>query len=708
MSETWLKKMRLREGLSQNEVAERLKISQSQYSRYEVDPDEVPYRLLKVLGMLLHFEPGEIDEGDPIRHEIKPGDPYSRQREHLKLLKRFLFSDPEAIASSRKAKSMGVVVPTINELQRLIHKYEHKPNIIFVGRYDTGKSYLANHMLGGDFLPSGHQPTTKLLNIIRHISEKPMWQTKPVVFLQKDFWRNGKDYQFDISYLSEEARYTNSEEATLHSLHEHGVFLHGRRRKFYEQTERLEFHTAVIYIDSPLLLSCNIIDTPGFSDNDVLGLEEERFKPIQDLMDILIYTSGVNGFMDSRDQAYLKYLISLSSQGFEKFSQHPSLDNIFVVCTLASPDIIKDQELKEVLENGAYRLYDQIQESVFKDLESKTGQKYSTSDLEQRFFTFWGEKITRHHKLYDQLSNYLGQVIPDASLLNFESDLNDLKKLASLSISQGIDYYQNVKNNTEKATIKYNAIKGYEPERKKELNKEINSLIVLIRSLKSSGKESFRLKANILLQVSEIKKYISEEYDKDQKKANGNAPLLIFTKLEIIAKKTLVEDYEQKLCPSLKCFTVLYDSLSLSIELNKSQSSISVFNSKRFFVDALVENTARITAISFGIFGPIGLVIGLGIAIFGWIFNRQSWQERLSKQIKDSFEENNYILNLENSIEKFWDDVESLFANTVKQAENERDRSVNELKLMISNDSMNTAEKNINTLEILKDFFEQI
>ena len=201
MSETWLNRVRLRAKKSQNEVAPKLGISQSQYSRYEISPGDLPLDTIMKLSVYLRFDLSEMTDNERSLERIEPGDPYEKQRNQLRLLRLFINSNGDAATSSVKASSMGVDVPTINDLKQAIRKYDHKPNIVFAGRFDTGKSYLANQLLGGEFLPSKHQPTTRLLSIIRDISEKPTWQKQPVSFLEKDFWKVKGGYHYDLAYL---------------------------------------------------------------------------------------------------------------------------------------------------------------------------------------------------------------------------------------------------------------------------------------------------------------------------------------------------------------------------------------------------------------------------------------------------------------------------------------------------------------------------
>ena len=706
MNADWLKKIREDQGYSQAEVAACLGMSQSQYSRFEATPDELQYRYLKTLSVFLGFDINYIEEEQHVYPAIDSGDPYRTQKEQVRALKKLVLSNAEARSVSDKTKSMSVEVPNIDDFLELVRNYEHKPNIVLAGHYDTGKSYLANQLLGGDFLPSGHQPTTKLVSIIRHLSEKPDWQREEVCFLQKDFWRNGDEYQFSLSILNDNDKYIRycKHESTLTSLRDHGVFIHGRKRREAQILKQLEVHTAVIYIDSPMLLSCNIIDMPGFSDSNIEGLDEERLQPIRELMDILVYTSGLNGFMDARDQANLKYLLSLSCKGFENFSQHPNLGNVFVVCTLASPELIGDEELERVLESGADRLNDQIQESILRELEEKTGRTYAISDLDERFYSFWAQSRNRYKRLLESLSSYLGKILPDTYMNNFENEINEFKLKANERISKAIGYYQKVRDDVEGARIKYQSIKDYEPQRKKEINREVIQLTTLIRTLRSSSRESFSLKARRHLQIDELKNIITNKYEK-QKEAKENAPLLIFSRLEAMAKEAVNEDYNKIFVSALKEFVKTYSSFTFESDVDKPGTIELPFNFRRLFIDSFVGGAAIAVGAAFG---PVGLGIGVGVAAIAWIVNRLSWQERLSKQIIEKFEEKQIILTLESGIEDFWNNVETSFRSLFEQSERDWQRSISELESMIDINPMVTAEKNIQDLESLNHFFAQL
>ncbi|NJL41877.1 MAG: hypothetical protein HC899_38325 [Leptolyngbyaceae cyanobacterium SM1_4_3] len=190
-----------------------------------------------------------------------------------------------------------------------------------------------------------------------------------------------------------------------------------------------------------------------------------------------------------------------------------------------------------------------------------------------------------------------------------------------------------------------------------------------------------------------------------KKKQKENAPLLIFSKLEALAKETVNEDYNKTFVPALEEFIKAYSSLTFEPNVSKPGAIEIPFNFRRLFIDSFVGGTAIAVGAAFG---PVGLGVGLAVAAIAWITNRQSWQERLSKQIAEKFEEKQIILDLAKGIDDFWDNVESSFRSLFEQAEFDWQKSIAELESMIDVNSMVTAEKNIQDLEALNRFFAQL
>ncbi len=128
-----LKALRERAGLSQAALAEGTGLSQPAISRFEDNPDTVPWgemlRLLRALGV----NPAEQAEeaSPPVRTGLDLGSPTAQLQRDLSLLVEFAGSAPEAMRSLPD-------VPTVDELMRLAGLLGRKPNVSLTGPFDGG------------------------------------------------------------------------------------------------------------------------------------------------------------------------------------------------------------------------------------------------------------------------------------------------------------------------------------------------------------------------------------------------------------------------------------------------------------------------------------------------------------------------------------------------------------------------------------------
>ena len=92
--------------------------------------------------------------------------------------------------------------------------------------------------------------------------------------------------------------------------------------------------SAVVFIDAPILLNCDIVDLPGFG-TETRSDDEITFKAAQ-RTDILIYLSQANGFMRIEDSTYLKQNVR-NLPVWEKKGENKlkPLSNLFVVASQA-------------------------------------------------------------------------------------------------------------------------------------------------------------------------------------------------------------------------------------------------------------------------------------------------------------------------------------------------------------------------------------
>jgi transcriptional regulator with XRE-family HTH domain len=150
---------REQQGMSQEEVASRLRISVDNVRLGEKFPAKVSMGLamkwLQVLGVDLATAMSE--ETPPIQG-IEPGFPYAELYRRLNLLNQYIYETPPLDEFYFPTK-----LPLPNDVLTQIQDYYQKPNVVLTGGFDTGKSHLANSILGSKNLPESYQPATKLI-----------------------------------------------------------------------------------------------------------------------------------------------------------------------------------------------------------------------------------------------------------------------------------------------------------------------------------------------------------------------------------------------------------------------------------------------------------------------------------------------------------------------------------------------------------------
>ncbi len=75
-----------------------------------------------------------------------------------------------------------------------------------------------------------------------------------------------------------------------------------------EKTEGHEAKAAVVYLDSPILKRCDIIDVPGFGTGDRVS-DDLYAQESRQIADIILYMSVSNAFMRGTDISFLKSTI---------------------------------------------------------------------------------------------------------------------------------------------------------------------------------------------------------------------------------------------------------------------------------------------------------------------------------------------------------------------------------------------------------------
>ena len=283
-----------------------------------------------------------------------------------------------------------------------------KPKISFAGQSDTGKSTLINCLLGKENMPAKWTPTTSIVVYIKHISDKPL-------FIAEDVWcfKNDGNEIWDETRIGDK-KYCEGlcvAKGGFDKLEQFGVH-HGDEKQMVT--------SAVAFIDSPILLDCDIVDLPGFAatedDNAAHYYISHGGKGQK--VDILIYLSRANGFLQNDDLAYLNTCLKVL-RPIEKKGKNsvPKLGNLFIVASQANTvENGNYNALKRILDEQCHALCRPLYlvakeletHSLLPDRSTATKYTYKEEDFRSRFFTFEKDspRLCKEFNLY--LQNYCG------------------------------------------------------------------------------------------------------------------------------------------------------------------------------------------------------------------------------------------------------------------------------------------------------------
>lgn len=378
-----LKELRDRAELTQKRLAERisaahpdLAISQSLVSRTEEHPENASLKLinawLEACGMV---KSGDGLEPDPMG--------YIRLRQMIGTIEGYLGATRLSFDAQRLLEDRfgppGELVPTLQAIAR-------KPRIGLFGRFDSGKSRLANTLMGGDYLPAAYQPTTAIPCHVRHVEDRPEWVHENVWIM---------DEEFDL------VRGGPREEHEQHRIEAGGYeTLENYARHHDSPRSQRTAGSALVFVDVPLLRACEIIDLPGYGNSEE---DSRRAEFGRSFVDILIYTSPLVGFLNQNDIVLLAALVQQLPRPAGDSSADP-LRNLFIVATHAYASV-DEASLAEALDRAGVRLGRTLPPLL---AEHGVAAETLKAAVRRRLFTYSVEYPARRLAFEDDLARCLG------------------------------------------------------------------------------------------------------------------------------------------------------------------------------------------------------------------------------------------------------------------------------------------------------------
>ena len=697
--------------ITQADMAKFLEISQSQVSRYEQDPENVPAGVLRKWNVIC----GEVASVKGLEME----DPRVELTGRIQLMKNYAAVEPQR--GEVPAENVPVSAASFLDSVQITAK---KSRVGVFGCFDAGKSRLINVLLGGSRLPTSYQPATSVVCLLRHMNDKPTWQAEDVWLMRKGFNLDKADDQ-------------------VHCL-EHKMFAGG-----YESLTQYGTHTgsgkeqmafaATVYVDSPLLLGADWVDLPGYGHSDD---DKDRAEMAQKMVDVLIYLSPITGFLNQADLMNLSVLMG-KVPVFEDFEGVVTpLRNVFIVATHAH-NTHKPDERASILDAAAVRGYKHLVETAIADRSSQAGGPITQADFRSRFFTFSADHSNIRSSFQQDVKELLTSVLPTSTLRQLNSHVLLAKSEAKSSCDRWIVGLQTALDEREKAQAEITEILNNEPDRLREKAENEQKINGLIEDFKNQSTaviaKSFEERGSVVA----IESMITHRYD-DKKEAQQLAASYLVDTLQ----KSINDAVKVKANALGEEIDVFLDGYGPTINKESLLGASWDFNARVAFMSALsgigtigalaawasiaaagsnlgayiliaqvvgwlsrigisLGGSATVLAYVSAIGGPIVIGIAVAIAVALSVFSLfgDSWQTKLAKKIHAGLLKEQAEKKMQEGVSKFWQDTKNAFEIGVATTEEVYLSKVESLRVLAFETQAEKIEVELKFAKETRDFF---
>lgn len=730
-----LKKIREAAGLTQEQLAKVLGLDQSRVSRLEASPEDIDYRLLKKWCAALGTTPDAADEPDAPPPAIDAGDPYGSILSRLDLLQDYCRQGRSEVAALDPSRDE---LSGITELERLTTSLRRKPNIVVTGKFDAGKSMLANSFMGGTALPTRYQPATRLITFVRHSADRPRWMLEDS--RREDVFILRSSFSMDSWEERQNWEVAGVAMGGFDTLKDYGTY-QGRH-------DDAEATYAVVFVDSPVLRTCNLVDLPGRRNmQDLADEDAERARLAYKFVDVVVFASAINGMLDGMDMLELGALIRSLPPYEQVDAEFPTLGNLFIVATHAAGHV-NDTQLSEALDGACERLFEHLGETALKSRGTDSGRKIDQAVLRGRFFPFWFEIERRRAPLHEALRQTLMLDLPRAHRATIRHQLETFRTRTSSHARRQVDSFTRIVEDRQRAREDYERIVEADPARRAAIRRKRAEVLARIDACEKVAVAGVSKTHDAFLNVDRIEAFIRERYSKKadgkseaQRYAASNLVELIQDQLARDAR-ALSEEMQQEVkgflgtyereSGTMPTMQIPFDSkgaflggiAGAGVVGALSVWAASLGNLGAYILAAKVVSllsalgigipggTAAVMAFIAAVGGPITVAVGIFVIAGGLIakFFGESWERRLAKQIEKSLIDARLLTRLTEGTTKYWADTRHAFeagADAVEKAYLER---LEEFRSLFESEdrSVEEAKARLRRAQVLLRFFDGI
>lgn len=710
---------------TQSAFAELIGVEQSSISRWEKDPDSIPFQIIQ---RILEKTGASYEEltgwKKPIPNPLIVENTWKKADFTRCTLSEYIANALKQIDLPEEQRKAY-----IDDLSAGINASLIKPKVAIVGRSDTGKSTLINALLGSDKMPTAWTPTTSIAVYIKHISDRPS-------FIEEDAWvfsnHLGDENMWNERQLYDEeyCRSWKIAAGGVEILRSFGT----RQGENYDK----EAGAAVIFLDAPILKTCDIVDLPGFgteteSDDDITFAAAQK-------SDVIIYLSQANGFMRIEDITYLKRNISELPVWEDKTSNNlVPLSNLFIVASQAhTVNNGNRAQLTEILDVGCKNLLKTLPSGYWTEREKASGHIYSDegyAELRARFFAYTTDIQDICKPFNEELTKIL-EVLPVIINERTKAFVRSYVASRKPNLTSEIQKYEGIVAERERYESLLKEIEANELSRVRDNDARKKDVRADISRLHKESVDEFSSYFSSVINVDALVKLMREKGIKNKKEdvelfgssiqsmLQAQCETILKTKSEKLSERT--KDYITAFSESI---AKPFEDNSINVDFDagwafaSALSALGMIGGFGTFLASTISGVLLLTGAGFSlgtsiligamgssIFGPIGIALGLLIAaglgivkLFGG-----GWEKSVAKKIVAALEENNVAAEFRVGISKYWDQTEAAFDQAAAKLDEDWNAYVENLRETINSYDINEIQSKIATLKFLSDFFENI
>jgi ribosome biogenesis GTPase A len=654
--------------------------------------------------------------------EIDPGIPYTKLERNVRLLRSYI---------KKMAFNDAVLRATVEQLHVLAREVGRKPTIGFWGSYDAGKTTLINALLGRGNLPTSLQPTTSLPACIRHINDRPQWMHDQVWIMKSSFnpalWEDqqhclaNKLQGGDIGILRDYGTHQGT-------AYENGV-------AFY----------ALVFLDAPILNACNLLDVPGYDNDDS---DNKKANAHTELGDVIFYISPINGFLKSIDLTRIGRFIDILPAFELVDSRFPILGNLFILASFANPDEVGPEDIDNIFSTATKRLMTQIGETSIKKREELIKKKITNSDIKQRMYSFWSSRRgEKQADFCDNLTILLENYLPVIWSQRASNLVDSFKSSADTLCGEELEAYKNELKELADLEKRYKKYLEQEPARKEKVRRSIESMRSTINSCRSDSIREIRAFYQTYTSSSNLESILKSRYDKKSEaqeyalgyvveKLQAQVGIVLKPKMEVVGRQTatFLESYKSsKYLSGEKLIGVIsFNEASAFTEgLAKAGTALAggAFASWAVGMGGawLAAHTTGLAAGFGGLIATLGgaaaagfatalsmvvAPLGIGVLALGVlaILDLWRWHAGVAKKINQRLVEVGFLDKIEQSINQYWSNSSQSFEQGSSEVERQWQEKLTTLRRRVENPEKGRIDiqKTIAVLEEGKDFFSHL